>query len=242
MHDENIISVPEELSTNDKIRLILFKNFSSNLFLILAILYTVNVGISILPYFEAFDFFTFVIGLIIPVIMMIGIWKIYTNAKGGKVVDTSGLRLVRGVMTFIFALLLILAGLMLLFALIGGLILFIIVIPLGIVAYAYYSFRMTITNLITGYEDGSVNTDHFNTTLTFLIITIIFSTIGQIIRYTVDVTKFIPDQFQDLIQQPSTFLIVVSAANMTISFVFTILLTYFVYKIKKNIENVYYEY
>ena len=84
MNDENLFAATEELSYEDKVRTVLFKHFSSNLMLVVAILFTISYAIQIISgVLTSTGFLDIVISSIIPVLIIIGLWKTYSNAKSG---------------------------------------------------------------------------------------------------------------------------------------------------------------
>ncbi|MCK9471082.1 MAG: hypothetical protein M0Q88_04940 [Bacilli bacterium] len=235
---DNVFLGLDDYTNEDKVRYISFKIFSSGLFLWISILFTLPFILAAVRLFLIFDLENF-ISAVITLIITIGCWKTYIMAKGGKVIDTGGLRLIRGVITLTLILLVVALGFLVIYIIIGGLILILFIIPLALVAYTYHIFRQALTTMIVGFENGSTNTDYYSSSATCLIIFMVIGIILMVVKYTFNPAN-IPQLNENIVAlfQFSRFDKIIDIAAQSISVITYIIMINFIRTLKFAIENI----
>lgn len=235
---DNLFLGLDDYTNEDKVRYVSFKIFSSGLFLWISILFTLPFILAAVRLFLIFDLENF-ISAVITLIITIGCWKTYIMAKGGKVIDTGGLRLIRGVITLTLILLVVALGFLVIYIIIGGLILILFIIPLALVAYTYHIFRQALTTMIVGFENGSTNTDYYSSSTTCLIIFMVIGIILTVVKYTFNPAN-IPQLNENIVAlfQFSRFDIIIDIAAQSISVITYIIMINFIRTLKFAIENI----
>jgi|GEM_PF-4477415 len=260
MNDESLFAATEELSYEDKVRTVLFKHFSSNLMLVVAILFTISYAIQIISgVLTSTGFLDIVISSIIPVLIIIGLWKTYSNAKSGTVIDTSGLRLLKGVMTFFMVIIAIgvfgVAITMLLsFSLSTelALVMLVFLVTIVISLVTIISLRKFINSTIDGYQTGFMNTNSFMTTVVLLILAglsgvglLIFLTTfnwtSLIASLNLGGTEFEPliEAFEMLASDLVSDVGVTEYIERIVSAAPYFTLGYFIYNLKQDLDTIY---
>ena len=189
----------EKYNTEDKVRYISLEVFPSGLFIILSLMFTLLFIFSaILFIMDIMINFSFdrIIACIIPALMMFGFWNTYLMASSRNIIKTTGLKLIRGIVTFLiilFSFLILISFLAFVYFVLfenkADSVLLLLICILALLGYAFWVFKQALTNIIIGFEEGSTNTDYYSTSITWLIIFIVILIIITVVRTTFDPTK-----------------------------------------------------
>lgn len=240
MNDEKLLVEMQDYNTKDKVRLIAFRTFNSKVFLVISILLTISFIQSIIGIFTSEFKFSNLLYPIMPFFLMKGVWKTYIMAKKERVIDTSGLKTIRSVMTIAHVLLVILTFLLLLAGLIEGLDILVLAIVVGIVALAYYIFGKTLTNFIYAFEEGDAYTDYYIATVIFLIIgSIILIVAGILIM--VFTFNWVPRATYEMLENIgySSKETIYAIFSLGVNLSLLSLIAYLVYRFKNNLSKVF---
>lgn len=228
----------DKQSVKSRVRAVMLESFSSKFFLTIIVLYTLSFIFSfIMLFMQEFNIIYF-LSLIIPLILIVGFWITYNNAKAGRVLDTTGLRLIKGVMTFSFIILLASSSLLFI---IGGYIHMTFVkisIPIGIISFVYYVFKRIVSYIIDSFELGSYITNYYNAAFMFLIISAVITFIGAILTYTGKLEYALRSVVNIDSINYSTPQIILGALGSACSFLFLTFLAAFIFKLNTKVDGV----
>lgn len=223
MNDETLVAVPEEITREDKVRGVLFKNLSSSLMFAICIIYTVAFAITVIGsiFFGTFSPFSFV-SYVFPILITVGYWKTYNNAKIGTTIDTSGLAILKGVLTFYFVLLIIVSGLVGLVSLLSMLfnpLTIIVLLPLIAIlvsiALAYYFMKNVVSSTIVGFQIGHVDLKYHDVSAIFLFIAAGLGILSLFLTYGIDWLEVINNMPLDQLPTATYNQLVESIKNIT---------------------------
>lgn len=237
MRDDLLLGI-EDYSTEDKVRYVALRVFSSYLFLGIALLNTIPTILQLILLIYEFSLEN-VIVFIIPLIFTICIWKTYIMAKKGKVIDTGGLRVIKLIITIYLILIGLIVGFLVIYTIIAGFLTFLVIIPLSLTGYALYIFKEAISTAIATLEDGSLNTDYYASSITWLIVFMVINAISYIIIYSFDPSSIpqLSDRFIEALEMASIE-IEILIPGLALTFLNYLLLIFFIRKLKYYIERI----
>lgn len=235
---ENVFSEIKDFNTEDKVRHVSLKIFSSPLFLLITFFYTLPVILNLITIILEFNL-KILIEFILNAIIAFGFWKTYAMAKNGKVIDTSGLKVIKFFITLSLILIAIMVGLLVIYTIIAGFITFVAIIPLSIVGYAFYIFRHAIITAIASLEEGSLNTDYYSATITWIFVFMAIYSVSFILTLTFDPNS-IP-QLSDYAKEALTYTKSqkqIGVINYSISMLMYVLIIAFIRRLKFYLESI----
>jgi len=198
MNNENMNVVLEELSTEDKVRTVFFNVFSSKKMYTLTIFYTILTALMCFYNLIRFN----IVGVIIPILITVSLWKIYKNAVQGTTIEDSGFQIIKGVATFYFIIIVVIAIISLIaFIALSLFVTEIIILAIPILLlFSFYGFccfviRKVAVNINEGYVYGRKNTKYFKFVAIILFLTALIILFGSIIFSFANWNDFLVNYF-----------------------------------------------